>query len=182
MITIICTHPWKGSLNVGIADSIANKLDNEGQDYRMINLSEDDFNPNFTEGELSVYKKGDILDPLIMEYQKTLKSTTQLILVFPIWWGTMPAVLKGFFDKVMTYNFAFNYENGWTPLLTQIEKTTVITTSSSDTEMFRNSIENCFFKQMLESIGSKNNVWHNRDKINELPREEITKFIESIKF
>ena len=181
MVTIISTHPWQGSLNVAISNKLADTLDNRGEDYRVINLPEDGFDPNYTEGELSLYNKGEILDPLIMEYQQTLKKTSHLILIFPIWWGTMPAILKGFFDKVMTLNFAFNYENGWTPLLTNIKKTTIITTSQGDTEMFRNSIENCFCKQMLEGVGSTNNVWYNRDKISELDKEKVTEFIDSIK-
>lgn len=47
--------------------------------------------------------------------------------------------------------------------------------------MFRNSIENCFCKQMLEGIGSTNNVWYNRDKISELDKQTVAEFIDSIK-
>ena len=50
-----------------------------------------------------------ILDKVVEKYQEILKNTDELILVFPIWWMLMPAVLKGFFDKVMVKGFA--YEN-----------------------------------------------------------------------
>ena len=87
-----------------------------------------------------------------------------MIFIFPIWWGTMPAVLKGFFDKVLLVNFSHNYQNGWTPLL-KIEKTTVITTSESPTDHYKVPIEECFIKMMLYAVGINNATWLNCEQV-----------------
>lgn len=163
MVTIVFTHPWHGSFNKAILDTITSKYDNENKAYRVIDLPKDNFNPSFTEAEMAVYNKGQALDPLVKEYQEQLKLSDEIIFIFPIWWGTMPAILKGFFDKVLLVNFSHSYENGWTPLLGNIKKATIITTSQSPTANFKLSIEDNFVPSMLNSIGISNTYWLNNE-------------------
>ena len=67
-----------------------------------------------------------------------LRITDELIIIFPIWWFFMPAILKVFFDKVMLKDFAYKItEKGLQGLLTNIKKTTIITTSSTDKNLLR---------------------------------------------
>lgn len=181
MITIILAHPWHGSFNKAIVDTLVSKYKEEGKETQVIDLHQDNFNPSYNEKDLADYNKGISNDPLVHKYQKMLKNSSELILVFPIWWGTMPASLKGFFDKVMLLNFAFNYENGWTTLLNNINKGTVITTSQSSTEFFRNSIEGCVIPQMLESIGIKDTKWYNCENVSKSERSHKTEFLEMLK-
>ncbi|MFT4169511.1 MAG: NAD(P)H-dependent oxidoreductase [Dysgonomonas sp.] len=162
MVTIVFSHPWHGSFNKAILDTITTKLTKDNKAYEVIDLQKDNFNANLTEAELAVFNKGEALDPLVHKYQDILKKTDEIIFIFPIWWGTAPAILKGFFDKVLLVNFAYNYENGWTPLL-NISKGTVISTSQGATELFKNSIENVFIPNMLNSVGINNVTWLNND-------------------
>lgn len=180
MKTIILSHPWHGSFNKAILDAVVEKCKVNGEEYQVIDLHKDGFNATYTEEELSHYHTGYTADKLILKYQEMISKTTDIVLIFPIWWGTMPAMMKGFLDKVMLFNFAFNYENGWNPLL-KINKGSVITTSQSPTEMFRENIENGVIKSMLGSTGISGVKWYNCDSINTSPREEKTKFLEMIK-
>ena len=164
MVTIVFTHPWHGSFNKAILDTITSKYDKENKAYNVIDLPKDNFNPCFTEAEMAVYNKGQALDPLVIAYQEQLKKSDEVIFIFPIWWGTMPAILKGFFDKVLLVNFSHNYENGWTPLLGNIKKASILTTSQSPTENFKNSVEGNFVPSMLNSIGVTNAHWLNCDE------------------
>ena len=164
MVTIIFSHPWHGSYNKAILDTITAKFDENSTPYQVIDLPKDGFNPCFTEEALSLYNQGKSADPLVEKYQQMIKASSEMIFIFPIWWNTMPAVLKGFFDKVLLVNFSHNYQNGWTPLL-KIEKTTVITTSESPTEHFRTSIEQCFIKEMLYAVGINNATWLNCEQV-----------------
>lgn len=66
-------------------------------------MNKDRFNPVMTEEELSLYSQGKSIDSLVEKYQEILKNTDELILVFPIWWMSMPAILKGFFEKVKEF-------------------------------------------------------------------------------
>lgn len=158
MITIIFCHPWHGSFNKAILDCIVGKLIAEQREYTVIDLYKDEFNPVFTEEELSVYNSGIALDPMILKYQATIRMTSEIIFIFPNWWNTLPAILKGFFDKVLLKDFAFNYVGGFNALL-DIPKTFVITTSEKPSSNFAFTIEKCFIEDMLNAVGIKNGHW-----------------------
>lgn len=180
MITVILAHPWHGSFNKAIVDTLVSKYKAEGKEFQIIDLHKDNFNPSYDEKDLANYNKGTSDDPLVLKYQEMLRNTSELILVFPIWWGTMPAILKGFFDKVMLLNFAFNYENGWNPLL-GIDKGAVITTSQSPTAMYKTEIEDCMIPHMLGGIGVSNVKWFNCENVSKSEREHKTQFLNILK-
>ena len=160
MVTIVFSHPWHGSFNKAILDRITSKYDKENTAYQIIDLPKDNFNPVLTESELALFNKGKALDSLVLKYQEMIKNSDKMIFMFPVWWGTIPAILKGFFDKVLLVNYAYSYENGWTPLL-KIDNTVVISTSQSPTEMFKSSIGDNFVNMMLSAVGINNTVWLN---------------------
>ncbi len=176
MITIVLAHPWHGSFNKAIVDTLVSKYKEEGKECQIIDLHKDKFNPSYDEKDLANYNKGTTDDPIVLKYQEILKNTSHVIFVFPIWWGTMPAILKGFFDKVMLLNFAFNYENGWTPLL-GIEKGTVITTSQSPTAMYKTVIEDTFIPHIMGGIGVSNVSWFNCENVSKSERQYKTDFL-----
>lgn len=179
MVAIIFAHPWHGSFNKAILDAITKKLDAEKKEYTVIDLDKDGFNPVLTEAELAVYSKGQHLDPLVGNYQEILKGADEAIIIYPIWWSGMPAILKGFFDKVLLVNFSHNYENGWTPLL-DIKKTLVVTTSQSPTENFVPAVENVVIQNSLLAVGFKNPTWLNCDNASLGGKEIHDSFIKKV--
>lgn len=179
MTTIILAHPWHGSFNKAILDTITFKYDSDNIPYEVLDLHKDNFNPVTSEAELALYNAGKALDPLVIKYQEIVKKTDHIVFIFPIWWGTMPAILKGFFDKVLLKDLAFNYENGWTPLL-KINKATVITTSDNVTTAFENSIMNCFIPQMLEGVGINNAKWFNCERVGHGSDDHRKQFLKTI--
>lgn len=56
---------------------------------------------------MKYFHKGETPDQLVKDYQKKLSQSTELIFIFPVWWWDLPAILKGFIDKVMLRGFAF---------------------------------------------------------------------------
>ncbi|HPV69721.1 MAG TPA: NAD(P)H-dependent oxidoreductase, partial [Bacilli bacterium] len=136
--TILLAHPWHGSFNKAILDTVTGKLANLNKSYQIIDLNKDGFNPVMTEKELALFSRGQFSDPLVGKYQKMLADTDELVVIFPIWWGDSPAILKGFIDKVMLKGFA--YEQGVSGLigkLTHIKKGYVITTSETPTFVYK---------------------------------------------
>lgn len=158
MVTIIFSHPWHGSFNKAILDEITDKLSTEKREFQVLDLHKDGFNPVFSEQELAGYNEGKVFDPLIAKYQQYIGKTDEIIFMFPNWWNTIPGILKGFFDKVLLKDFAFNYEGGFNPLLS-IDKTIVITTSEHPSGNFEYFINHCFAEDMLASVGMKNMEW-----------------------
>lgn len=179
MITIVLSHPWHGSFNKAILDTITTKLDKENKAYQIIDLHKDKFEPAYTEDDLSVYNKGQYKDPLVGKYQAMLKNTSEIILVFPIWWGNMPAMLKGFFDKTFLYDFAFNYENGWNGLLTNIKKASLITTSEQVSSAY-NEVMEYNKNSILKAVGIADVVWYNCEKVSRGTDEDRKNFLEKV--
>ncbi|MFP7168618.1 NAD(P)H-dependent oxidoreductase [Terribacillus sp. 7520-G] len=175
MKTIIYAHPWEGSFNHAILTSITKDLESKKETFQVIDLYKDEFNPAFTAEELKFFNKGETPYELVKQYQKLLNQATELIFIFPVWWWDLPAILKGFIDKVMLSGFAIleNKETGaLTGLLTNIRKTTVITTSTSEKEYLENeagnAIQGVFINRTLADLGIKNEhtKWINFSRVN----------------
>lgn len=164
MVTIIFTHPWAGSFNKAVLDAVVNKLSSENKEYQIIDLYKDNFNPTFSIEELALFSKGETTYELTKQYQEKLKNSDEVIFIFPIWWSFIPAVLKGFIDKVMLKGYAYQIDNtGWHPLLV-FERVTILTTSQSPTEYFVKSIQDVFINQTLTQVGMGNAVWYNLEQ------------------
>lgn len=180
MITILFTHPWHGSFNKAILDTVVAKLEKQNKKYQIIDLPKDNFNPVMLEADLKLYSAGKAADPLVEKYQKMLKESEEVIFIYPIWWGMMPADLKGFFDKILLVNFSHNYENGWTPLLTNIKRTLVLTTSQSPTAKYNNFVEEVFIKGMLYPVGFQNGTWLNCEGTSHGSKEDREAFLKKV--
>lgn len=181
MITIILAHPWHGSFNKAILDTVTKKLDTDNKPYQIIDLNKDNFNPVLTESDLALYSKGQSKDPLVKKYQDMLKASNEAIFIFPVWWMNVPAILKGFFDKVFLFGFAYNYEGGWNPLL-NINRTTVITTSEQETANFKNAGDPIqdIINNTLSGVGISNATWLNCDKITSGTDEHRKSFLKKV--
>ncbi len=161
MKTIIFAHPWHGSFNKAILDSVTGILDEKKEEYTVIDLNKDRFNPVMTEEELALYSQGKSIDPLVERYKEILKKTDELILIFPIWWMSMPAILKGFFDKILLKNFAYeSAKYGIKGLLTNIKVAKIITTAEAPKFLLHISGFGFTIKKAnLGGIGIKKSKW-----------------------
>ncbi|MEW3992011.1 NAD(P)H-dependent oxidoreductase [Bacillus altitudinis] len=189
MKTIVYAHPWDGSYNHAILTSITEKLETKREPFQVIDLYKDGFNPVFTAEELKHFHKGETPYSLVKDYQEKLKQSTELIFIFPVWWWDLPAMLKGFIDKVMLSGFAFiEDQNTGTlqGLLTNIKKTTVISTSTTDKEYIEseagNAIQSVFINRTLADLGLKNEStkWIHFSRVNLTTDEKRKQFLKDI--
>lgn len=183
--TIVFAHPWHGSFNKAILDTVTGELDKQDKDYQVIDLNKDDFNPVMLESELALYSKGQSLDPLVLKYQKVLNDTDELIFIFPIWWYNIPAILKGFIDKVMLKGYAYTETStGLKGMLTHIKKTTIFSTSESPTIYINlvkgNPIKGVFVKGALKGVGLKDIRWYNCGKTTSGTRQKKEKYLAKV--
>ena len=183
MKTIVFAHPWDGSFNKAILDKVVEKLDETKQKYTIIDLNKDGFNPVMTEEELFLYSQGKSIDPLVEKYQEILKNTDELILVFPIWWMSMPAILKGFFDKVMTKGFAYeSTQTGIRGVLTNIKMAKMITTATAPKFLLNITGFGITMKKAnLGGIGIKKTKWIHYSFRAKGKDEDRKKFLEKVK-
>ena len=186
MKTIIFAHPWHGSFNKSILNSVTETLDKKKDEYTVIDLNKDKFNPVMTEEELALYSQGKNIDPLVEKYQEILKRTDELILIFPIWWSSMPAILKGFFDKINGKGFAYeDSKTGIIGLLNNIKTAKIITTAGAPKFIMKILGFGLTMKMaVLGGIGIKKSKWihfsvkvGNSDEKRKQFLEKVKKFI-----
>lgn len=168
MTTIVLAHPWHGSFNKAIMDTVVKALKAKKKDYKIIDLNKDGFDPVLREGDLALFSKGETTDQKVKEYQTQLLNSDELVFIFPIWWFDTPAILKGFFDKVMLKGFAYEESSsGLKGLLTHIKRTTLITTSEVPTWYMTllsgNPIQGTWIKRSLKGMGLNKAKWINSD-------------------
>lgn len=104
-IAVILGHPDAKSLNAAIARAYVDGARNAGATVREINLGELRFDPVLWHG----YAEIQPLEPDLIAAQETIRWADVLVFAYPNWWGSLPALLKGFLDRVLLPGFAFKY-------------------------------------------------------------------------
>jgi 1,4-dihydroxy-2-naphthoate octaprenyltransferase len=115
-VLVILGHPRRGSLCEALADAYAAGAQNAGAEVRRLSLSDLGFEPNV----LVPSPRDQPMEPSISDAVSLVAWAEHLVFVFPTWWGTMPACLKGFLDRVLMPGFAFADREdgeGWDKLL-----------------------------------------------------------------
>ncbi|MBM3229682.1 hypothetical protein FJZ26_04590, partial [Candidatus Parvarchaeota archaeon] len=85
---------------------VKTRLSEKGLAYEVIDLYADNFDPVLKQEEL----RGRPSDRLVLSYQEKISRASRLIFIFPVWWYTTPAILKGFIDRVFSAGFAYNFK------------------------------------------------------------------------
>jgi NAD(P)H dehydrogenase (quinone) len=114
-ILIILGHPDNSSLCGAISDTYEAGAISAKHKVRRLNLGELKFDPILHNG----YNKIQELEPHLKQAQKDIIWANHIVIVFPIWWGLYPAILKGFFDRTFLPGFSFKYTGkySWDKLL-----------------------------------------------------------------
>lgn len=115
-IAIINGHPNPASFCYALAEAYKKGALESGAIVKEINISGLDFDPNLRYG----YQKRMELEPDLLEAWNTIKWADHLVWVHPVWWGGMPALMKGFIDRLFLPGFAYQYRSNsvwWDKLL-----------------------------------------------------------------
>ncbi len=127
---ILYAHP--NTEKVGNCQTILNEtllfLDKKNHKYLLLDLYKESFNPCLSAEEYYVCGNTDISEETL-RYQKILNEAKYIIIIHPIWWAGMPAILKGFFDKVLTPGFGYKYVKGIPRKLFKNKRAVVFETS-----------------------------------------------------
>jgi len=115
-ILIVLAHPQVKSYCGALAQAYADGARSAGAEVRQVNLAELQFKP-FGAGSP---EKPQELEPALKQAQADIQWAEHLVFSYPILWGTIPALLKGFIERVFTPGFAVNFRNDsplWDKLL-----------------------------------------------------------------
>ena len=132
-VQLLIAHPIADSYCAALAERARDTLRRDGHDVREIDLYRDNFDPRLSSRERGSYF-GDFDASAVASYVDTLRWAEGLVFVFPQWWFNMPAILKGYFDRVWAPGVAFGHDlasGRILPLLGGLRQFCVITTFGS---------------------------------------------------
>lgn len=113
-VFILLGHPDADSFNCTLADEYQRGAEEAGHDVRRMNLGEMQFDPVLHHGYRTIQE----LEPDLKAFQENVNWCEHLVIFYPSWWSTMPALLKGIFDRTWLPGFAFRFtgEFSWQKL------------------------------------------------------------------
>jgi len=182
---IVYAHPWTGSLNHAILEAVTSALEAAGRPYDVIDLLADGFDPRYDAAELALFRSGGTNDPLVTRYQGLVERATRLVVIAPVWWNDVPAVLKGFIDKVMKQQWAYvPTGRGIRGRLGHVEEALVLTTSTSPTWYLRlargNAVRRTFVGATLRQLGIRRRRWVNYGRVGSGGPERVRRHLERV--
>lgn len=157
-IVIINGHPSQAGLCRALQEAYKEGAVSSGFKVEEITLSEMDFSLNLKYG----YSKRTELEPdLLAAWEKVLQADHQ-VWIFPTWWGGMPALMKGFIDRLFLPGFAFEYQekSPFPKPLLKGKTSEIIVTMDAPVLYYKLIYKNCGIHQLrkcvLDFCGVKN--------------------------
>jgi NAD(P)H dehydrogenase (quinone) len=130
-ILVVYCHPDKSSFASALHDAVLDSF--SGHAVTDLDLYGEGFNPVFSVADRVSYGKPEYVAQ-VERYASQLAEAEGLVLVYPTWWYGMPAMLKGYFDRVWAPGVAYDVRRGGkldTNRLSQLQRIAVVTTYGS---------------------------------------------------
>lgn len=102
---VVVSHPDPGSLTQEIARTVSTAIRAAGGTVELADLEAEGFDPRFERADLEVSRGNGAPSAPVLAEQQRIDRADSLVLVFPVYWWSMPALLKGWIDRV--------FANGW---------------------------------------------------------------------
>lgn len=169
---IVFNHPYDGSFCNALLLAAKRGAELCGE-CDIINLDKDKFNPVMSSRDLQAFvlarrepeRALAMLDSQVLSYKALLESAEHLAFIFPVWWMLMPALTKGFIDRVIFPLVAYDYapDGEMKSRLANLKRVTVITTMNTPPDVYErrygNAVSRALFQGTFEAIGIKDAHW-----------------------
>lgn len=105
---IVVAHPDPGSLTHAIARHLAGGIEASRHTAEIADLAAEGFDPRFNPGDIALFRDRAPLPADVAAEHARLQRADALALVYPIYWWSFPALLKGWIDRVFTQGWAYD--------------------------------------------------------------------------
>lgn len=128
-ILVLHAHPVAESFNAALFLASVEELRQAGHEVDACDLYAENFNPVMSRDERLVHNQAGRNTDAVEAHVARLRAAEALVFVYPTWWLSVPAMLKGYMDRVWMPGVVFHLDGSTlTPALTNIRKIAVITT------------------------------------------------------
>ena len=188
-VAIVFNHPYKQSFCNALLQSVLTGLHRAGHETDLLHLDDDGFNPVMTAADLKGFTLGAPVDPQVIAYRQRLEQADHLVLIFPIWWELMPAMTKGFIDKVIYPGVAYDYDKSgrWPKMVKRWQRlrgVTLITTMNTPSLAYRllfgNAIKKALFTGTFWKLGYRNRKWIRFSMVKFVSPEKRTRWLDKL--
>lgn len=108
---IIYAHPNRESVNSQLKETVVSTIKDKGHEVVVRDLYALQFDPVLSLTDMQGQRAGKV-HATVSEEQQHLAWAEIVTFIYPIWWTGMPAMMKGYIDRVMSYGFAYRYDKG----------------------------------------------------------------------
>jgi len=133
-VHVVFAHPDRDSFGTAVRDTVVEALEGVGHDVDLADLYAQGFDPVLSKDAHARHREGPETKPEIATQAAALQEAEALVFVYPTWWGGQPAMLKGWFDRVLVEGVAYTFPDGAKriqPLLRGVRRLVVVTTHGS---------------------------------------------------
>ncbi|MET3035571.1 NAD(P)H-dependent oxidoreductase [Chryseobacterium sp. NRRL B-14859] len=132
---IIYAHPNENSLNHHLLEHVVKILESEHHEIIIRDLYQINFDPVFSLDDIQGQFAGKLADDVLAE-QAYITWADHITFIYPIWWTGLPAIMKGYIDRVFSYGFAYRYDQGIQKGLLKGKKAVIINTHGKSREEY----------------------------------------------
>ncbi|MCD9027895.1 NAD(P)H-dependent oxidoreductase [Luteimonas sp. BDR2-5] len=109
---VVVAHPEPSSLSQAIGARIAAGIAQSGHTAEIADLAAEGFDPRFTPADLAVHRRRGPAPADVVRERTRIDRADALVLVYPVYWWSIPALLKGWIDRVFSNGWAFDFSLG----------------------------------------------------------------------
>ena len=179
--------PHHRSFSAALCKVITEKLELRGEQVDLIDLHADEFDPVMSGEDLALWRKGEPMNDQVKGYQERLMCANRIIFIFPIWWELMPAMTKGFLDKVYAKNVLYTQQKGSFKMSTRLNLNTeivVVTTMGTPKLLYKLAFSKPVIKAMKLGLclktGLKHFKWLSYSHVDEISLEQRKAILSSV--
>ncbi|MBT5021517.1 NAD(P)H-dependent oxidoreductase [Candidatus Woesearchaeota archaeon] len=186
---IIYAHPQTKGHCSFILDNVKKYLKSKKIKHELIDLYKIKYDPVLKSEEH--YSAGNnFVSSQNKKFQKSISKADKIIFIYPVWWGSMPSILKGFFERIFVSGFAFKFSKKGIPVkLLAGKRALVFMTTGSPTifaKLFLGNrhkkmikfhiLEYCGIKTKVVQFGNARHLDQNKSKLENGVRKALDSF------
>lgn len=105
---LVVAHPRSDALTAAVARRTRERLAADGYDVDVLDLYAEGFDPRLGPADEPDWRDRDkVYSDEVLCHQRRVDAADAIVVVFPVWWFGLPAILKGWIDRVWNYGFAY---------------------------------------------------------------------------